>query len=111
MSEAAEYPVKDIMVTGNVSLQKNLSGKKSNQRYYYLIVIYYVHQMNGREQVCAHSRSKIPANKVSGTSNINSITSSNVEGVYDLTVVHPRVKHKLHTLIYSCNRDGQYHYT
>jgi hypothetical protein len=53
MSEAAEYPVKDIMVTGNVSLQKNLSGKKSNQRYSYLIVIYYVHQngMDGNQCV------------------------------------------------------------
>ena len=52
MSEAAEYPVKDIMVTGNVLLQKNLSGKKSNQRYFYSIVIYYVLQrMNGNKCV------------------------------------------------------------
>ena len=29
MSEAAEYPVKDIMVTGNVSLQRPLLGGKS----------------------------------------------------------------------------------
>ena len=36
----------------------------------------------------------------SGTSNIIS-TFTNVDRVYDLTVVHPGVKHKLHTLSYS----------
>ena len=75
MSEAAEYPVKDIMVTGNVSLQKNLLGKKSNQRYFYLIVIYYVHQMRKeRKQVCTHSVLCIPYCKticvILGASNI-----------------------------------------
>ena len=74
MSEAAEYPVKDIMVTGNVSLQKNLQDvlivtKVALVDMYTIqgenntAVIYYVLQMNGREPVCAHSRYKISSRK------------------------------------------------
>jgi hypothetical protein len=57
MSEAAEYPVKDIMVTGNVSLQRPLLGGKSIIDTTINKFLLCTSKWNGRDTVCTHSRS------------------------------------------------------
>lgn len=52
----------------------------------------YINGMDGNKCVPTPVLKYLLETIVFGTSNIISITSSNVEGVYDLTVVHPGVK-------------------
>lgn len=58
----------------------------------------YAEYVRGIANLCTSNHYGQPIVRTELASNIISITSSNVEGVYDLTVVHPGVNTNLYLL-------------